>query len=146
MTWIIRICSIGAIGLFLAAAWYKSQPAPQRTLTLVNSEVDLGEIPLDRTQFAIFTIRNEGDEPKRILDFANTCTFYCCYQAVLEGPQVIPPHSEIQYVIEVKATATKPFTVNTTLSLEDNGLRPERILIHGIGVSQSETADASPRP
>ncbi|VTS08124.1 DUF1573 domain-containing protein [Tuwongella immobilis] len=146
MTWIIRILTAASLGTLLAAGWFLAQPAPTRTLEILNPHIELGEVPSDQPQLVVFRIRNSGSAPKRVVNFPSTCNFTCCYRSVLDGPQIIPPHSELEYVVEVKPRGANPFQVDTLLVLEDIGTRPEHVHIEGIGIDPNKPFDIPLKP
>ncbi|VTS08118.1 hypothetical protein [Tuwongella immobilis] len=132
MTWIIRILTAAALGTLLAAGWFLAQPAPTRTLEILNPHIELGEVDSGTSYEVTFIFQNDGDSSHLVYNLAPRCTPTCCFEPKQLQPQIIPPRSEFEYILVVKPTHPGPFQLRTHLFFEDSALRQEPVTISGV--------------
>lgn len=72
------------------------------------------------------------------------CGKLCCLKATVTDRQTVPPGGTLDLMCELMVMAAEPFEYKCKIYLSDNGLRPIKIVVRGVGVAPG-SADV-PKP
>ena len=137
MRCLILASVLAAATLLTIAGWLafregSDPPTPESSLTIREPISDLESHPHGQKFELPIVVANNSSETWRILKLAPLCQGSCCIAAKLDDQVVVPPHSEVTYVVEVTPIRPGPFEVDTVLYIEDHGLRTLPVIVRGV--------------
>lgn len=139
----VAICA--ALGLFgWAGRSYRAETRQVLPAEIEEPERDLGERPVGKSS-VVFRITNPTDHPVEVVGAPDGCGILCCLKATVTDRQTIPPGGALDLTCELMVAAAEPFEYKCKIYLSDNGLRPIKVSVRGVGVKAASGAAHAPK-
>ena len=142
------IITSGALVLLAAYQLFRAEADPEPPLKLESSqawwkiqtqELDCGVLSSGEHTIR-FAIRNQSQNPQRILGLSQGCTRNCCYEGGQPGPLTVLPGAIVSYPCQLAVNAPGEIRLNVVMFLEDAGIREVTFSVRGLAVQHRKTS------
>jgi hypothetical protein len=111
------------------------------TFAVTDADRDVGVIGTDQEIDVVYRISNTGGKPVRIVGAVrDTCGLDCCFYPKdapdgRAGLHVIPPGGFVDFVCVLTARRAGPIKADTSVFIDDDGIRNVRLSVRGTAVA-----------